>query len=589
MNVLWQWVKRYKALTYQYLDIRRLLRSSLCLFILLSSCAHPEPFDLLIKNGVIYTLDAELPEASVVGVQDGKITYVGDESGITNKVGDKTQVIDLQGRIMTPGWIEGHGHFMGMGYNKLQVDLMSARNYQEVVDMIDSAAQNSEPGQWILGRGWHQSKWSPQPDTMIKGFPTHHKLSAVSPDNPVYLRHASGHAGFSNAKAMEIAGIRNLQIEDAPVVVGEGGEIIRDELGNPTGVFNETAMSLITKYIPESSLVMDMQALKLAIDECLSHGITSFQDAGVSQKTIDLYRNAVDDGTMTIRMWAMLSGDDQQLLANWFASGPEVGYGDNHLTIRSVKMYMDGALGSHGAWLLEDYRDRPGHFGHSTTPIDSLKYVAQRAITSGFQVCSHAIGDRANREVLDRYQQIFEMYPEQALDARFRIEHAQHITASDIPRFAQMGVIASMQAIHLSSDRPWAIDRLGIDRIVEGAYVWQKLLQSGAVVINGSDVPVEPIDPLASFYASITRKTLDGKPEDGFEADQRMTRYQALKSYTLDAAYGAFEEDIKGSIEVGKLADFTVFSSDIMKIPAPEILDTKVDYTIVGGKVYSFL
>ena len=385
---------------------------------------------------------------------------------------------------------------------------------------------------------------------------------------------------------MEIAGIRNLQIEEAPIIVGEGGEIIMDVLGNPTGVFNETAMSLITQYIPETSTAMDLRALKLAVQECLNHGITSFQDAGVSQKTIDLYRQAVDGGTMSIRMWAMLSGDDQQLLSHWFNKGPEIGYGDHHLSVRSVKMYMDGALGSHGAWLLEPYHDRPGHYGHSTTPIDSLSFVAQKAIVNGFQVCSHAIGDRANREVLDKYQQVFEMYPEKALDARFRIEHAQHISAADIPRFAQMGIIASMQAIHLSSDRPWAINRLGQERIIEGAYVWQKLLQSGATIINGSDVPVEPINPIASFYASISRKTLEGQPDGGFEPDQKMTRYQALKSYTLDAAYGAFEEDIKGSIEVGKLADFTIFSADIMRIPEAEILEAKVEYTIIGGKVY---
>jgi predicted amidohydrolase YtcJ len=286
-------------------------------------------------------------------------------------------------------------------------------------------------------------------------------------------------------------------------------------------------------------------------------------------------------------MWTMLSCDESTLLNQWFTSGPEIGYGNQHLTIRSVKMYMDGALGSRGAWLLEAYSDRPGHFGHAITPIDSLSDISERALVSGFQVCAHAIGDRANREVLDRYQRAFELYPDLAKDARFRIEHAQHLSTQDIPRFAKLGVIAAMQAIHLSSDRPWAIDRLGKERIVEGAYVWQKLLQTGAIIVNGSDVPVEPLDPLASFYASITRKTLDGEPDGGFEPDQKMTREQALRSYTLDAAYGAFEEDIKGSIEVGKLADFTVFSEDIMQIPEQQILETKVVYTIVGGEVFS--
>ncbi len=562
-------------------------RISLFSISLLVACSAPKPLDLLITDGVIHTLNEDQPQASSVGIIDGKIVYVGDEDGIVKRIGEHTRLLNLNGLTMTPGWIEGHGHFMGMGYNKLQLDLMYANSYQEIVDMVETAVKDSQPGQWIIGRGWHQSKWTPKPDTLIKGFQTHYKLSAVSPNNPVYLSHASGHAGFANAKAMEIAGIKNIRLEEAPLELAEGGEIIRDESGNPTGVFSEIAMNLISRHIPESTPEMDRKALKLAVKECLANGITSFQDAGAYQGTIDLYKEAIDNGTMSIRMWAMLSGNESTLLNQWFTSGPEIGYGNQHLTIRSVKMYMDGALGSSGAWLLEAYSDRPGHFGHATTPIDSLSDISERALVSGFQVCAHAIGDRANREVLDRYQRVFELYPDLAKDARFRIEHAQHLSTQDIPRFAELGVIAAMQAIHLSSDRPWAIDRLGKKRIVEGAYVWQKLLQTGAIIVNGSDVPVEPLDPLASFYASITRKTLDGEPDGGFEPDQKMTREQALRSYTLDAAYGAFEEDIKGSIEVGKLADFTVFSEDIMKIPEQQILETKVVYTIVGGEVFS--
>jgi len=563
-----------------------LLVSCSAVCILLASCHRPERFDLLIQNGIIYTLDQNKPIGSVVGVVEGRIAYVGDGSDLRSRIDEQTEILDLQGLTMTPGWIEGHGHFMGMGYSKLRLNLTNAKTYQDVVDLVAQAVEKSQPGEWILGNGWHQSKWDPQPDTLIAGFQTHYKLSAVSPENPVFLRHASGHAGFANAMAMEIAGIRNIQAERIPGRTLEGGEVIRDGLGNPTGVFSETAMNLISDHIPQSTPATDQRAFELAAEECLFHGITSFQDAGVSRQTLDLYKNAVDNGTLSVRLWAMLSGDDYQLLNDWFKKGPEIGYGDDNLTVRSIKMYMDGALGSRGAWLLQEYSDRPGHFGHSTTTLDSLTAVSKLALQHGFQVCTHAIGDRAVREVLDRYQQIFEMYPEQSKDARFRIEHAQHINLHDIPRFAEMGIIASMQAIHLSSDRPWAIDRLGINRIEEGAYIWQKLLQSGALIVNGSDVPVEPIDPLASFYAAVTRKTLQGTPEGGYEPDQRMTREQALRSYTLDAAYGAFEEDIKGSIEAGKLADFTVFSRDIMKIPEQEILETEVVYTIVGGKIY---
>ncbi len=560
--------------------------SLVALVFLLQVCQPPLEFDLYLHNGTIYTVNENQPQASAIGVIDGSIVYVGDGTGVENKLPEKTSVIDLKGLTVTPGWIEGHGHFMGMGYNKLNLDLSSAGSYQQLVEMVAKAVKNTPPGEWIVGRGWHQSKWVPQPDTLVKGFQTHHQLSAVSPENPVYLRHASGHAGFANAKAMEIAGIRSLVIEEAPQNVGPGGEVIKDELGNPTGVFNETAMGLITKHIPKTSEEMDQKALRLAVEECLQYGITSFHDAGISQQTIDLYRKAIDDSVMAIRMWAMLKGDDQKLLNRWYESGPEIGYGNQHLTVRSIKMFMDGALGSRGAWLLEEYSDRPGHFGHSTTPIDSVLIVSKSALNHGFQVCSHAIGDRAIREVLDRYQQAFELFPEQATDARFRVEHAQHISAADLPRFSELGVIAAMQAIHLSSDRPWAAGRMGLRRIKEGAYVWQKLLQSGAIVVNGSDVPVEPLDPLASFYASVTRKTLEGKPENGYEPDQKMSREQALRSYTLDAAFAAFEEQIKGSVEVGKLADLTVFSQDIMQVPEAEIRNTKVVYTIVGGKVY---
>ena len=552
----------------------------------LISCSKPQPVDLVIHNGTIYSVDSQNPVVEAVGVIDDRIVYVGGFENLKARIATSTQVLDLQGQTLTPGWIEGHGHFMGMGYNKLELDLREVTSYQQLVDAVADAVEQSEPGEWILGRGWHQSKWIVQPDTLVKGFQTHNQLSAVSPDNPVYLRHASGHAGFANAKAMEIAGVKNIQLEEMPVELGEGGEIIRDPFGNPTGIFNERAMTLITTHIPETTSEKDQQALILAVEECLRHGITSFHDAGVDQKTIDLYKSAIDREQLKVRLWVMLSGRDSTLLQNWYGTGPEIGYGNHHLTVRSIKMYMDGALGSRGAWLLEDYSDRPGHRGHETTPIETLFQLSNDALEHGFQVCSHAIGDRANQEVLDQYQLAFEANPQAAQDSRFRIEHAQHINLQDIPRFAEMGVIAAMQGIHMSSDRPWAIDRLGLERIEEGAYVWQKLLKSGAVVVNGSDVPVEPLDPLASFYASVTRKTLKGTPEGGYEADQSMTREQALRSYTLDAAFSAFEEDLKGSIEVGKLADFAVFSKDIMKVPEQELLNTKVTYTIVGGVVH---
>lgn len=544
-----------------------------------------EPVDLLIKGGTIYTMDESQPVAEAVAVTGDKIVYVGTADEAEKYKGENTQVIDLAGKTMTPGFIEGHGHIMGLGYNELNLDLLSVTSYDELVQKVKEAVEDAEPGQWITGRGWHQSKWDLSNEQLVKGFQTHEKLSAISPDNPVYLKHASGHAGFANAKAMEMAGVMPLAKEGVSVTEIDGGEIIRDELGNPTGIFNERAQTLITNQIPETTPEKDRQALDLAVKACWRNGITSFHDAGASREALALFNEFKQSGKLGIRLYVMLTGWDKQLLEEWYKKGPEIDTVEHLLTVRSVKLNCDGALGSRGAWLLEEYADRPGHFGHETLPMEFVKETSDKALKAGFQVCSHAIGDRANREILDRYEQAFANNPEAAKDHRFRIEHAQHLHPDDIPRFGALGVIPAMQAIHMSSDRPWAIDRLGEQRIVDGAYVWRKLLAAGAKIVNGTDVPVEPIDPLASFYASVSRKTLHGIPEGGYEPDQKMTRVEALRSYTIDAAYGAFEENIKGSTEPGKLADFTVFSKNIMEIPEEEILKTEVEMTIFGGEV----
>lgn len=547
--------------------------------------ADRELADMVIKNANIYTVNEASPKAEAVAVVGGIIADVGDNNQIDGWIGENTEVVDLKGKTMTPGLIEGHGHFMGMGQSKLNLELLDVTSYEQLAERVEEAVEESSPGEWILGRGWHQSKWDSISGPVFKGFQTHEMLSAVSPENPVFLRHASGHAGFANAKAMEIAGVGLLAKESLSKEDTHGGEIIRDDQGNPTGIFNETAMALISKHIPESDENKDRRAMELAIQECLENGVTSFQDAGAFRHQIRLAKDFLQEGKLTVRLWMMVSSRDTTLLNEWYAKGPEIGLGDNFLTIRAIKIHADGALGSRGAWLLNAYKDRAGHFGHETTPMQFVYEVAKKGLIHGFQVCTHAIGDRTNREVLDMYEKAFKENPEAAGDVRYRIEHAQHLDPADIPRFGELGVIPAMQAIHMSSDRPWAIARLGEKRIVEGAYVWQKLLQSGAVIVNGSDVPVEPINPIASFYASISRKTLKGEPEGGYEPDQKMTRDQALKSYTLNAAYGAFEEDIKGSVEIGKVADFTVYSQDLMQVPENEVLKTMVDMTIVNGKI----
>ena len=552
-------------------------------FVLLSALflfgCTSEKADMVISNGIIYTMDDFNPLAEAVAIREGKIIAVGSEYAVGTYIGSETKILDLNGKTMVPGLIEGHGHFMGMGYAKMRLDLSTVNNYDELVDMVADAVIEAEPGEWILGRGWHQSKWDPEPVPLVKGFQTHEKLSNVSPDNPVWLTHASGHAAFGNAKAMEIAGVT------AETEFGFGGEIIKDLQGNPTGVFNERAQGLISKHVEFEGEESSQRALELAVKACLENGITSFQDAGSGSSSIQAYRDGLSADALRVRLYVMLSSRDPELLKTWYKKGPEIGTGNDYLTIRSIKLNADGALGSRGAWLLDDYTDRPGHFGMATQSMEYVYKVSRDGLANGFQVNTHAIGDRTNREVLDQYEKVFNAKPGLAQDHRWRIEHAQHIDPLDIPRFGTMGVLPSIQGIHMSSDRPWAIDRLGKKRIVEGAYVWRDLIDSGAILINGTDVPVEPIDPIASFYASTTRQTLKGKPKGGYEPQQKMTRLEALKSYTINAAYGAFEEDIKGSISVGKYADFTVLSQNIITVPDNQILNTKVTHTIVNGVI----
>ena len=555
-------------------------------FLLFTACKGTvqESATLLIFGGNIYTVDATRPMVEAVAVKDNTILFAGSLAEAEQYKNDKTQLLDLNGKTMTPGLIEGHGHFMGLGYNELNLDLNNTTSYQEIVDAVAERVKTAAPGEWITGRGWHQSKWTEMPSETVNGFQTHDLLSAVSPDNPVYLGHASGHAGFANAKAMEIAGLMELDMEGISKFEVEGGEVMRDAMGRPTGIFNELAQSLITKHIPENTPAKDIKAFEMAVAACHKNGITGFHDAGIGRETIALYEEMKAKDKMKIRLYCMLTGGDKELLNEWYKKGPMVDP-DNLVTIRSVKLNCDGALGSRGAWLLEAYTDRPGHFGHETLPMNFVEETAIDGLQYGFQVCSHAIGDRANKEVLDRYESAFTELPQLATDHRFRIEHAQHLHPEDIPRFAQLKVIPAMQAIHMSSDRAWAIDRLGEQRIKEGAYMWQSLLKSGIPIVNGTDVPVEPLNPIASFYASVTRKTLQGTPDGGYEPAEKMTREQALRSYTLDAAYGAFEEGIKGSITVGKLADFTIYNQDLMKVAEKELLNTEIAMTIFGGEI----
>ncbi|RMG29351.1 MAG: amidohydrolase, partial [Methanobacteriota archaeon] len=440
------------------------------------------------------------------------------------------------------------------------------------------AAESAPEGQWIIGRGWHQNKWTDDPSTYVNGFPAHQKLSEAVPDHPVYLIHASGHAILVNKKAMELAGI------SADTPDPEGGEIIRDPSGNPTGVFVENAENLIARVLPARSREEKIQALLKAQESCFRNGITMFHDAGVGREDIELYKSLYQQGKLKIRLYVMLDGSDSLLLADYFKNGPEIGLYDDHLFIRSVKLYIDGALGSRGAWFLEPYSDRPGYTAKPVTPLKKLELISHQAAQAGFQVCTHAIGDRANQEILKIYKKVLSE-TNNPFQYRFRIEHAQHVAPEDIPEFAKWSIIASMQGIHFASDILWAIDRLGEKRIRNGSYAWQSFLKNQVTLMNGTDVPVEDINPFPNLYTLITRKTLDGQFKTWFNENEKLTPLQALKAYTLNNAYGAFLEDKTGSISEGKYADLTVISNNPLTAPPDKLKETKVLFTMINGEI----
>jgi predicted amidohydrolase YtcJ len=537
--------------------------------------------DLVLFNGKVVTVDENMPEAQAIAVKGDRILAVGSNEAIKAYNGPSTQEIDLNGKLAIPGIIEGHGHFSSLGQALMRLNFMKVKNFDEIIAMVQEAAEKAKPGEWILGRGWHQEKWDEIPDLNVDGIPLHHDLSRVAPNNPVWLDHASGHSAMANAKAMELAGIT----KDTPNP--PGGEIVKDSKGNPIGYFRETAQDLIETvlrdYVHNRTTAQieaeNIKATELAIQECLQNGITSFHDAGSSFETIDFFKQLADQGRLKIRLYVMINEDNEQLEQR-ISDYKLIGYANHHITVRSVKRLIDGALGAHGAWLLEPYEDL-NSVGLNTCPIDVMKESARIAIEHDFQLCTHAIGDRGNRETLDIYEEAFKTQPQQN-DFRWRIEHSQHLHPTDIPRFGDLGVIAAMQGIHCTSDGPWVYKRLGKQRAEEGAYVWQKLMATGAVVTNGTDCPVEDINPIVCYHATVTRKLKDGSV---FYPDQRMSRMEALKSYTINNAYAAFEEDIKGSLTPGKLADITVLSHDILTVPEDEILNTEVLYTIVAGNV----
>lgn len=549
----------------------------------ISSCMSrsKDAADMVLQNAQVYTVNKNQVNAEAIAIEAGKIVFVGSNEDVKKFIGNETEVIDCKGQFVMPGFIEGHGHIHGLGSSLINLNLMHVKNWDEIIQMVAEAVKKAKPGDWIIGRGWHQEKWTPAPAKNYLGYPYHDDLSKVSPDNPVYLSHASGHAGFVNAKAMELAGI------NASTVSPAGGEIVKDKNGVITGVLEETAQGLVNKAYNEFLGKQSMEdrkagwqkSIALAEEECLKKGVTSFQDAGSSFIQVEWMRELAKQDKFKIRHWVMVraSNNDLRNNAKIFAASNEDG---DFLSVKAIKVSIDGALGSYGAWLLEPYSDRAGWVGQPTFNIDSLKTIADFAWNNNLQLCVHAIGDRANREVINIYSEKF--IREKKKDHRWRVEHAQHVNPLEIPRFREWNVIASMQGIHCTSDAPFVPKRLGAKRSEEGAYVWRSFLNAGVVVNNGTDTPVEDVDPIACFYSTVTRRLKDGSE---FYPAQKMTRVEAIYSYTLANAYAAFEEKEKGSLETGKFADIVVLSNNLITCKDEDIQKTKVVMTIVGGKI----
>ena len=528
--------------------------------------------DLVLVNGMIYTVDQARPMASALAVRGGRILFVGSDVEARALASRSATVIDLGGRTVVPGIVDAHAHLLGLGNLLRRVNLAGSSSYDEVISRVKAFSKDVRPGEWILGRGWDQTRWPG------REFPTHEALSRAFPNNPVVLDRVDGHAILANAKAMELAGVT------AATTDPTGGRIIRLASGAPSGVFVDNAETLISRAIPASTRADTRKAILAAIAEANRWGLTGIHDAGASAETIGIYEELAKAGNYNLRNYVMLSdpgGLSPAARGDYLRRGPQSALYDGHLWIRAIKLYADGALGSRGAALLAPYADEPANSGLLVSTPDHIRATAAASLRSGFQVNIHAIGDRGNRIALDAVEWALGHVPR--ANHRFRIEHAQVISPEDIPRFAKLGVIPSMQATHQTSDMRWAEARVGPQRI-RGAYAWRSLLNTGVVIPNGTDFPVEEVNPLLTFHAAVTRQDPTGWPAGGWYPEQKMTREEALRSMTIWPAYAGFQESMLGSLTPGKYADFVVLDRDIMRVPDTEILGTRVVSTWIGGK-----
>jgi len=540
-----------------------------------ASAVKEKQADLVLTNGKIATVDENFSFKEAVAVVDNKIIFVGTSDQVKQYIGDKTKVIDLEGKLTLPGLIDAHAHMSSLGLELSYLNIHGAKSLQEIVEKVKQRVKEVKKGEWITGGRWNQADWK------VKKFPVHDTLSAVSPDNPVYLRRIAGNSAFANKKAMEIAGITKKTPDP------KGGTIIRKKNGEPTGVLINQAMNLVLKHIPKDTDEQRRAKFKKATDACLQLGLTNIQEAGSNLEEIQMYKDLVDEGKLNIRMYVMLGDQEKPIfeaddLVAFFKEQKIEERGDYFLSVKSIKLYFDGALGSRGAAFFEPYLDDSKNKGLFRIPVKYIEKVTKAALQAGMGVNTHAIGIRGNAACLDAYEAALKAYPTK--DHRLRIEHAQVVRKEEVERFVSLGVIPAMQPTHATSDMVFAERRIGKERS-KGAYAWRWFLDAGLIMPAGSDFPVESHNPLFGIYAAVTRKDVNGKPEGGWFPEHRMTMEEAIRGFTIWAAYGAFQEDVLGSIEVGKLADFTVLEKDILTIPHEELLTTKVAYTIIGGKI----
>lgn len=548
---------------------------------LVSVSAFSQTATLIINNATVYTVNKNQPMAESVAMLGDKIIFVGSNADAKKYIGKGTEVIDAKGRFLMPGIIEGHGHIHGMGASLINLNLMNVKNWEEIVALVAAAVKKAKPGDWIIGRGWHQEKWDHAPAKNYLGYPYHEDLDYISPDNPVMLSHASGHSVYINARALQLSGITEATANPT------GGDIVKDKSGKIVGVLEERAQSLArlpySVWMQKRPLEVRKsdwrKSIKLAESECLKNGVTSFVDAGSSFEEVSWMREMAKDGSMDIRHWVMVRDGIVGLKKN-AAIFPIVDEGNGHLTVKAVKVSLDGALGSYGAWFLEPYSDRTDTYGQNTFSLDELRQVTSFCWDNNLQLCVHAIGDRANRETVNIFAE--QIVKDKTRDHRWRIEHAQHVNPAEIPRFKEWNIIASMQGIHCTSDAPFVAKRLGDERAANGAYMWRAFMDAGVLVNNGTDVPVENIDPFANIYASVTRKLKDGST---FYPAQKMTRQEAVYSYTMANALAVFQENEKGSVEIGKYGDLVLLSNNLITCSEDDIKTTRILLTVVGGKV----